>query len=153
MRITFVAPYADLGGGIRVIAIHADRLLRRGHDVLVVSQPRIKATLREQARSVLKGHGLIRRPRGESHMDHVSVPHRVMPRWMPVTDVDVPDADVVVATWWETAEWVARLSPAKGAKVYFVQGHEVFEHLPKERAAATYRLPLHKSPSPAGCRA
>jgi glycosyltransferase involved in cell wall biosynthesis len=80
----------------------------------------------------------------ESHLDYVDVPHKVMPRWQPVTDADLPDADVVVATWWETAEWVARLSPSRGAKAYFVQGHEVFEHVPKDRAAATYRLPLHK---------
>jgi glycosyltransferase involved in cell wall biosynthesis len=144
MRITFVAPFADLGGGIRVIAIHADRLRRRGHEVLVVSQPRIQATLREQVRSLARGRGLIRRPRVESHLDYVDVPHRVMPRWQPLTDADVPDADVVVATWWETAEWVARLSPSKGAKAYFVQGHEVFDHMPKERVAATYRLPIHK---------
>jgi glycosyltransferase involved in cell wall biosynthesis len=144
MRITFVAPFADLGGGIRVISIHADRLRRRGHEVLVVSQPRGRATLREQVRSIVRGRGLIRRPRVESHMDHVDVPHRVMPRWQAVTDADLPDADVVIASWWETAEWVSRLSPSKGAKAYFVQGHEVFEHVPKERAAATYRLALHK---------
>jgi glycosyltransferase involved in cell wall biosynthesis len=80
----------------------------------------------------------------ESHLDYVDVPHRLMPRWQPVTDADLPDADVVVATWWETAEWVSRLSSSKGAKAYFVQGHEVFDHVPKERAAATYRLPFHK---------
>src|SRR5262249_39812611 len=55
-----------------------------------------------------------------------------------------PDADVVIATWWETAEWVNTLSPNKGAKVYFIQHHEVFPHLPTERCHATYRMPLHK---------
>jgi len=61
-----------------------------------------------------------------------------------VIDSDVPDADIVIATWWETAEWVSRLHPCKGAKVYFIQHHEVFENLPTERSRATYRLPLHK---------
>ncbi len=51
---------------------------------------------------------------------------------------------MIIATWWETAEWVYRLSPSKGAKVYFIQHHEVFSYLPLERCQATYRLPMHK---------
>jgi glycosyltransferase involved in cell wall biosynthesis len=50
-----------------------------------------------------------------------------------------PDADVVIATGWQTAAWVHALPPAKGAKGYFIQGHEV--HL-DPRAAATWALPL-----------
>ncbi len=57
---------------------------------------------------------------------------------------DVPDADVVIATWWETAEWAAQLSPQKGAKVYFIQGYEVFPNMPRERVLATYQLPMKK---------
>src|SRR5690606_7640324 len=55
-----------------------------------------------------------------------------------------PDADVVVATWWETAEWVAALSPAKGRKFQLLQDYEMFPHLPVERVAASLRLPLRK---------
>jgi glycosyltransferase involved in cell wall biosynthesis len=62
----------------------------------------------------------------------------------PVNDSDVPDADVVIATWWETAFAVASLSPQKGRKVYFVQGHEVFDHLPQHLSAGSYYLPLRK---------
>jgi glycosyltransferase involved in cell wall biosynthesis len=50
----------------------------------------------------------------------------------------------VVATWWETAEWVAELSVAKGVKAYFIQHHEIHDGQPKERVAATWKLPLHK---------
>ena len=39
MKITFVLPCAGLQGGIRVIAIYAERLTRRGHEVLVLSPP------------------------------------------------------------------------------------------------------------------
>ena len=59
-------------------------------------------------------------------------------------DTDVPDSDVVIASWWETAEWIAELSPSKGAKAYFLQDHEVFPYLPVDRVAATWRMPLHK---------
>ena len=31
-----------------------------------------------------------------------------------VTDDDVPDADIIIATWWETAEWVNRSVRTRG---------------------------------------
>ena len=49
-----------------------------------------------------------------------------------------------MATWWETAEWVARYPASKGAKAYFIQHHEVHEGLPADRVNATWRLPMHK---------
>jgi glycosyltransferase involved in cell wall biosynthesis len=57
---------------------------------------------------------------------------------------DVPDGDVVVATWWETAEWAAALPEPKGAKALFIQGYERFPWIPVERLDATWRLPFHK---------
>ncbi len=145
MRVTFILPHASLDGGIRVVAIYAKHLAERGHDVVVVSQPMARASWYDQARFFLRRGRFARIPKDSpSHLDGVPVLHRVLESNRPVTDNDVPDADVVVATWWETAEWVARLSPAKGAKAYFIQHHEVFDYLPKDRVKATWRLPLHK---------
>jgi glycosyltransferase involved in cell wall biosynthesis len=79
-----------------------------------------------------------------SHFDSLAVPLKVLESCRPVTDADVPDADFVVATWWQTAEWVAQLSPQKGKKLYLIQHHETHDYLPIERVKATYRLPLHK---------
>ena len=79
-----------------------------------------------------------------SYLEGTAVKHQVLDRWRPVSDDDVPDGDAVIATWWETAEWVNAFSPNKGAKVYFIQGHEVFPHLPAARSRATYQLPFHK---------
>ena len=70
--------------------------------------------------------------------------HRQIESHREITAGDVPDADVVVATWWETAEWVARYPASKGAKAYFIQHHEVHEGLPEERVDATWTLPMHK---------
>ena len=145
MRITFVIPNANLAGGTRVIAIYAERLKKRGHQVTVVSAPRKKQRLRRRVKSFLLGRGWPLSPRqSTSFLDGLDVEHRVIDRWRPITDADVADADVVIATWWETAEWVAALSPGKGAKAYFVQGHEVFPRQPHDRVRATYSLPLHK---------
>lgn len=145
MKITFVMASAfDLSGGDRVVATYADCLRKRGHDVVVVSRPRSPITLRDRVRALLKGKGWLSQEKKPSHFDDLQVTRYLIDSFRPVVDADLPDADVVVATWWETAEWVANLSTSKGAKAYFVQHHEVFDYLPKERAAASYRLPLHK---------
>jgi len=135
----------SISGGDRVVATYAECLHKRGHDVLVVSRPRFPMSWRERLRALLKGQGwLSDQKKHPSHFDHLDVPCRLTHHFGPVTDDDLPDADVVIATWWETAEWVANLSQSKGAKAYFIQHHEVFDYLPKERAEASYRLPLHK---------
>jgi glycosyltransferase involved in cell wall biosynthesis len=79
-----------------------------------------------------------------SYLDDVPVPKHTLDDYRPVCDADVPDADVVVATWWETAEWVVRLSPAKGAKAFFLQGFEVYGAQPAERVRRTWSFPMHK---------
>jgi glycosyltransferase involved in cell wall biosynthesis len=50
----------------------------------------------------------------------------------------------VVATWWETAEWVTNLSPSKGTKVNFLQHDEALFASSPDRALATWSLPMHK---------
>jgi glycosyltransferase involved in cell wall biosynthesis len=80
----------------------------------------------------------------QSHFDGTNVDLRILDKWRPVIDGDVPDADAIIATWWETAEWVNEMAPSKGAKVYFIQHHEIFSHLPIERCHRTYRMPFHK---------
>jgi len=146
MRITFILPHAGLAGGTRVVAIYARMLQDRGHDITVVSIPKRSATLIDQAKSVLKRRDVPpRNPKhGPSHLDGLGLDWQILDTRRPVKDADVPDADIVVATWWETAEWVSELSSSKGVKAYFLQHHEIHDGQPKERVAATWRLPLHK---------
>ena len=144
MRITFVLPTVSMAGGIRVVGIYAQELMERGHDVCLISPPPQRLPLRDKVRSWLKGAVWPGHPsRLPSHLDKLDLDHRILNIWRPITDDDVPDADVVIATWWETAEWVNRLRREKGAKVYFIQHHEVFPHL-SSRSRETYRLPMHK---------
>ncbi len=145
MKITFVLPQPGLSGGIRVIAIYADRLKRRGHDVLVVHPPNARPSLKKRTRSVLRGQGWPRIPHlYPSHLDGLDVPRKILDRWRPVVTQDVPDADVVIATWWETAEWVSALPSSKGAKAYFIQHYEIHDDQPIERVKQTWALPFHK---------
>ncbi len=135
-----------MAGGVRVVAVYADRLRQRGHEVTVVSTPPRPIPLIEKLRHVKRGWGWPGKPQtGPSYLDNVDVAHRVIDRFRPIADADVPDADVVIATWWETAEWVAALSPGKGRKVFFIQHDEsVFDLQPTRRVIDTWRLPLTK---------
>lgn len=144
MKITFVLPDAGIAGGVRVVASYAEYLQKRGHQVCVVCLPSRPITLRRQLKSVLRGQGWLT---GEpsQHFDGKSIHRRTIEQWRPITADDVPDADVVIATWWETAEWVAQFPASKGTKVYFIQHYEtVFPGQPQERVKATWRLPMHK---------
>ncbi len=142
MRVTFICPAVNMSGGIRVIGIYAEHLTAMGHDVQIFSvQGRAPHPIR-QFKSLLEGKGLIPWARYKpSHLDGMSVSHHVLPHSGPIIDADLPNADVVVATWWETAAWVAALSDSKGAKAYFMQdygapGQEI------EKIAPTWQLPL-----------
>ncbi|MEG5066272.1 glycosyltransferase family 4 protein [Microcoleus sp. B3-A4] len=107
--------------------------------------PLPQPTLIQQLRSLLRGRGWLSAPKTQkSHFDKVDVESRVIETNRPIIDLDVPDADIVMATWWETTEWVAKLSPSKGTKVYLLQHYEAFDYVPQGRVEATRRLPMHK---------
>lgn len=143
MKITFISPYPGLSGGVRVVAIYAEHLKRRGHEVVIVSAGPRPLSFRQKLRYFIQGHGWPRTVgRRPSHFDALDVEWRRLDRPGPITDSDCPDADVVVATWWETAPWVAALSAPKGAKVYLMQDYGG-PGQPFEEVRATWRLPLH----------
>jgi len=133
-----------MSGGNRVVAVYADRLTKRGHRVNIVSQPRSKPSFGEKLESLLFDRSGADVISDAPFFGDLGIPVRVLRERRPIKDADVPDADIVIATWWETAEWVAELNRSKGAKVHLVQHHEVFPYLPVERCKRSYRLPLRK---------
>jgi glycosyltransferase involved in cell wall biosynthesis len=109
-----------------------------------VSVPPIKWSLLVKARSLIAGRGWPKDYSGEpSFFDNTAVPHHIINTARPVTDDDVPDADIVLATFWRTAPWVAGLSPRKGAKAILLQGYET-SGADDPAIDAAWRLPLSK---------
>jgi len=145
MKITFVVPALNLTGGLRVISIYAELLSRKGHTVTVVSPNKKTPTLKDRVKTVLKWKGY----QFKSYFDTTffeNADYRVVlsRNESQIFQEDVPDADIVIATFWSTAEWVAEFSPKKGRKVYFIQGYEVHPWMPKRRVEATFKLPFKK---------
>lgn len=138
MRITFISPPLDMSGGAKVISIYANELTNMGHDVTVVAPARIPYSPKRKLQFFLRGDGWPREPTS------YSLPKKIITKaGRPISDDDVPDGDAVIATWWETAEWVHNLSDSKGRKFHLIQHHEVFPPLPP-RSKEVYRLPLKK---------
>jgi glycosyltransferase involved in cell wall biosynthesis len=147
MRITFILPTISVAGGVRVVLMIAEQLRQQGHSVVIASPSPPQPRLRSRIKSLLLGRGWPKPIRPDlSYFDQlkIEVEHRLIDRDRPIVDADLPDADVVVATWWLTAEWVAKLSPAKGAKAYFIQQLESRFGQPADRVEATWRLPMQK---------
>ncbi|MEM9165714.1 MAG: glycosyltransferase family 4 protein [Planctomycetota bacterium] len=144
MRVTFLLPVANLRGGTRVVAVYASMLRERGHTVTVLSRRPARQPLRARVKSLATGRwpgwGAPKPP--PSHLDDLGLDWHIVEHDGPLTDDDLPDADVAVATWWETAAWLADLRPSTGARVYFCQGYDTHTGLPIDRVLETYRLPM-----------
>lgn len=147
MEITFILPFNYANGGHRVVATYARHLIDLGHRVNVISQPYdTRVPFKKHLKALLKGQKVSRPvpPPPSDQMDFLGDRHKVLDKPGAPRASEVPDGDVIIATWWETAEWVAALPASKGRKLYLIQDYEVFPHLSAERVSGTYRLPLTK---------
>ncbi len=144
MRIIFLLPIADLSGGNRVVSIYAKALENLGHEITIITLPRRQSLTKYLFSTVSRYARWPQQKPYKTHLDGLGLDVRVLDSCRPIESADIPPADVVIATWWETAEWLARVERSKGAKAYFIQHHEIFDYLPVARAKATYKLPLHK---------
>lgn len=144
MKITFILPYFGASGGNRVVAIYAGLLQKRGHQVTLVSQPAQVPTTGRKLKSLIRGRRVHPPVSGSVFLGPEKINHIVLDSSRPPRESDVPDSDVIIATWWETAYWVAALSERNGRKFYFVQHHEIHKHLPWHISRGSYYLPLKK---------
>ncbi|RQM46737.1 glycosyltransferase [Paraburkholderia bannensis] len=154
MKITFVLPRLTprpTGGG-KIVYQYANALAEAGHEVEVLHPRtlflwRFRPTTRTKLRSLaadcakLAGVGHGREPATVPWMKmHADVKISVVPalysRYM-------PDADVVVASLWRTAEYVERLPASKGEQFYFIQHYETWSG-PEQRVNRTLRSSLRK---------
>ncbi len=144
MRVTFLLPYADLSGGVRVVSIHARKLLERGHQVQVVSFFQKAPSLKDRLKALFTRTNLeILEKQGPSHLDTSEVPWRILKSPAALEDCTLPEADLLVTTWWETVEWTRGLSLSRGIPVHFVQAYEVFGG-PEEKIHEILSMPTFK---------
>jgi len=111
---------------MRVVSIYARILQQRGHDVTLVYPRPSRTSLRKWLRAILRERRFEAfRSAARSHLDGIAVEHRIIAAGRPIRDEDVPDADVVIAVWYPSAQAIAGFSRAKGRQVALLQGYEL----------------------------
>jgi len=152
LRITFLLPIPAVQpiGGFKVVYEYANFLAACGHKVNVVHpnmlridepisslgpKKQVKAHLRYWRMKLTNSY----RP------DHwFTVSPSVDMLWTKdLAAENVPDADIVFATAWETAEWAVTYPASKGKRFYIIQHLETWSG-PEERVLKTWRSPFEK---------
>ena len=149
MRITFLTAGYMWGpsGGYRVIYEYANQLVARGHHVSVIHPRRLKflpppnISFRERLRRAkVSLISLFSTPVIDWH----PIDKRVELRFVSNSaERNLPNADVLFATAWQTVPSVLRASQVKGEKFYLIQGYETWMG-PKDLVDQTWHAPINK---------
>jgi len=139
VRVTFVLPFINLTGGVRVLLDYANWRHDIGHEV-TVAYPcwpyRFQYTRQQQWVEFQKHR------RHDGRVAWFDLRCRLL-RVPAIRSIFLPHADVVVATAWPTAHDVARLPASRGAKVHIVFHHETGTG-PEHRIRAVYPMAFYR---------
>lgn len=139
LNITFILPFVNLTGGIKILFEHANRLVERGHRVTIV-YPGVLFHSDDYAiiNDSWRWRYIDAPLRLLKYWFFVSVLRKTDADWFPIdrrvilkrtpdlSAHSIPDADIVIATANETADWVNTYPVQKGIKVFFCQDYEVW---------------------------
>lgn len=122
IKINIIVPSLVQGGGLRIIFSYANYLAEQGNDVIVYVPifyvcPKVrngKINWKTSVGNLLRG----------SKLEWFDNKFKIKPVFK-IIDAYIRNADVIIATAWQTAQAVYDLSENKGKKVYFIQDYEV----------------------------
>ena len=151
LSITFILPFVNLTGGIKILFEHANRLVKRGHAVTIVYPGKLfhgsHFEIINRSWRWLYFEAPLRQLK---YWLFVSLFHKTDAAWFPLDrriqlirtpDLSaryMPAGDIVIATAPETVPWVATYPADKGIKVHFAQDYEVW-YLPEHFIDSTFQ--------------
>lgn len=142
MKINFIlSQYDRISGGNRILFEYANRLQGMGNEVnlYVIAKPARWYRIDHWPRIVKREITLVS-PESIDWMEN-----RIPINVLSYNDASlIPDADILFATAWQTADFANRLSAGKGKKYYFIQHHESLWTREKDKAQKTYSMPFKK---------
>ncbi len=142
LRITIVLPFPMLKPVGRAMNMYeyANRFRERGHEVVVLHSTRhpfepsgLSAWFKYLSYRIRR----VARPNW--FVLHKAVKSLIVPS---ITDVHVPNADIIFSTWWQMAYAISELSPAKGKPFNIIQYYETWDGH-EERVHESYSLPVN----------
>ncbi|HEY0355566.1 MAG TPA: hypothetical protein VGC29_05135, partial [Flavisolibacter sp.] len=141
LRIHIILPFVPTkpGGGSRIMYEYANRLHQRGHKVTVIHSIRRPYKKMKSPLWWKQFNYFIRQVQRPKWFDlDKNIPSLIVPS---VTDRYIPDADIVLSTWWEMAFMTSRLSRGKGKPFNLIQGHEIWAGH-EDKVYESYSLPV-----------
>lgn len=133
-------------GGYRVVYEYANYFVSQGHLVTIIHAGALRQHKDPLTPKALVGRFRIwQTSKASPPVSWQKVDSRVTMLYLPGEPVEarIPDCDVVVATSWETAEYVAGYPSRLGRKYYLIQHFEQW-NANADRVQQTWRLPLNK---------
>lgn len=126
-KINFILPFKPRrpAGGFRVMYEYANRLAQKGYKIHLtypIKTPYMKYRLPYFVRYILSKIEGFRTNKWFSF--HPSISMSYVPE---VKEEYIPDADIVIATWWATVMEMGKISSRKGKKINLIQGFENWE--------------------------
>lgn len=146
MTINFILPFAGNKpiGGFKIVYEYANRLAERGHCVNLIhpsytfkesSFNNAKYLIRYYQRKIDKSYN----PDSWFKLDP-----KVNSLWVrKIDNENIPDADILIATAWRTADCSEKLDKCKGEKFYFIQHYETWNGSTEE-VNKTWKMPFKK---------
>lgn len=144
MKITFLLPSIGISGGVKAVFKFANHLYNRGHDVSIVYPLIPMGSIGKWynfKNLIYKAKETISNLKRCNRIEWFSLKVKLV-RTPTLSERFIPNAEIVVATWWETAFHVSRYGKNKGEKFYLIQHYEIWGG-PKEKVDKTYKLGLH----------
>ena len=146
-RITFILPCYPWFpiGGFKVIYEYANRFANRGYTVNLVHSHHLNNEKNQRFKKrLIRNISLIKdifyKPSIKWHYIDKKINIIYVKE---IIAQNVPDADFVFATSWETAEYTINYPQNKGEKMYLIQDYEIFSGA-KEQVERTWKFPLKK---------
>ena len=145
LMINWILPRPSLSGGVKSNRLIAEAMVRKGHrvNILYVDLPAIRPPI-WRVRTLIRYW--LRRYKTQKKQQHhleFSIANLLPVQHQVISSFDAPDADVTIATWWETARWIQSWPESKGAKAYFIRHHEIHGGEPS-KVIETYGYPFKK---------
>lgn len=142
LKISMVLPFPVTKpvGGAKIMYEYANRLAERGHRVTVFHS--IKRPFK-YSRTPVWLRRFVFFLRGVERPGWFDLDSRVGSKIVPeISDMYLPEADIVMSTWWQMAYAINAMSPSRGRKFNFIQDHEIWKGQ-QELVHKSYSLDLH----------
>ncbi len=139
LRIHFVLPNiaSKPGGGIKIMYEYANRLSLRGHEIHIYHSV-VKPFRKNKSPKWFKYlKSIFNLKRSLSWFNFEANVHKYVV--LDIKDLYLPNADIIISTWWEMAHRVALLNSQKGIKFNLIQDYEIWTGF-EDLVISSYKL-------------